>query len=80
MGFHLYQGQQEEEGVLWFWDCPHRSGGPLQERHVDPQLQGDPENQRQKAGQIGAGYSVIYVINVIFFFGLLINALKYVVR
>ncbi|KAE8286615.1 hypothetical protein D5F01_LYC14558 [Larimichthys crocea] len=30
-----------------------RSGGPLQERHADPQLQGDPENQRQQARQIG---------------------------
>lgn len=58
--FHLCQGQ-EEEGVLWFWFWrgPHRSGGPLQERHADPQLQGDPENQRQQARQIGVVVVVV---------------------
>ncbi|KAM7367613.1 hypothetical protein PAMP_013899 [Pampus punctatissimus] len=30
-----------------------RSGWALQERHADPQFQGDPEHQRQKAKQIG---------------------------
>lgn len=55
---HLHQGQ-EEEGVLWFWHGPLRSGGPLQERHADPQLQGDPENQKQQARQIDVGESFL---------------------
>lgn len=47
------QDQREEEGVLWFWLGPLRSGGAVQERHADPELQGDPENQRQQRTQIG---------------------------
>lgn len=52
---HLHQ-RQEDEGVHRFWLGTLRSGGPLQERHADPQLQGDPENQRQKGRQIGLLY------------------------
>lgn len=57
----FYQGQ-EEERFLRFRGRPHRSGGPLQERHVNPQLQGDPENQRQEEGQIGAGNFMFLVL------------------
>lgn len=54
--FASFQPHKEPEEasvhVLFCWKSPHRSSGPLQERHADPQLQGDPENQRQQDGQI----------------------------
>jgi len=49
----LLQQDQEEEGVLYFRLGPLGSGGPLQERHAGPQLQGYPESQRQQGTQIG---------------------------
>lgn len=59
---HLDQGQ--EEGVLWFWLGSLGSGGPLQERHAGPQLQRDPENQRQQKTQIGLFMFFMFLLNV----------------
>lgn len=44
---HISKQGQDEEGVLRS-GLGLGSGGALQERRADPQLQGDPENQRQK--------------------------------
>lgn len=44
--------QGPEDDVLWFWLSSYRTNGPLQERHVDPQPQGDPDNQRQQKKEI----------------------------
>lgn len=53
--FSSTKGQEEAERVLQSGDSPLGSGGPLQEWYADPELQGDPENQRQQARKIGAG-------------------------
>lgn len=46
--------QGQEDGELRFGGGAHGSDGPLQERHADPELQRDPENQRQKVKTRGA--------------------------
>lgn len=46
---------QEETIILWFCRNALRSGGPVQERHADPQFKGDPENQRQKSEALRYG-------------------------